>query len=392
MSEKPLGQVVGKSTRPLALVFESRFEGHTLGYARDLAHQTSVAGFEVALALNIQSQTQPEYLQIEENEFNHYWCDSPITNYKSPEGGLLDLQNISELYKELKPEKIIVPSADSIMSAMGTCAESRAIAATLPPMDLIGHWYNAGAFPTGVRSAQSILQNLHEVHRLRRHRMYSCDPFASIGAGRWVFHAGGCRPPRFISLPLGPQYAGNQAEARGMFDLNSERHYVVAVGGISPRKECGILLEAIGRKDWPEDIGVMCMGRIHDSLKSLLNHTRRRFGDRLVVVEDFLSEEEFSAAFVAADAVWSLKRTKGVSSTSLHAAKARRPSIVSKSDASATWLQSRIGPGIQIALDSHSVTRGVAEVMNCPEQTEEQRTFLERMTDPNGFVRILESS
>jgi glycosyltransferase involved in cell wall biosynthesis len=137
---------------------------------------------------------------------------------------------------------------------------------------------------------------------------------------------------RLIPEPVEPRDPMDRQEARRRLSIPSDGRYVALIGGLEPRKGIEELLAALERARLSADDRVLLVGRTTLPIRELLQTRydwlfRQR---RIVVVDRYVSDEEFGAAFFAADVVAvTHPRQVGSSGTLVRAAAAERPVLTS---------------------------------------------------------------
>lgn len=119
--------------------------------------------------------------------------------------------------------------------------------------------------------------------------------------------------------------------ARKKLGIPTDGQYIVAVGGIDKRKGADYLLEAFFNiKDF-KNIKLLLAGKMSMELKELLdNHYQEADKSNLIIFNDYLTEDQFTAAFLAADIIClPYRHSESSSGIAVRAAANRRPMLTS---------------------------------------------------------------
>ncbi len=373
-----------------AMIFESRHAGHTIGFAREFADAFVSAGFDTTLVLNGQARGRPEVEQIvgDAPPFAVAWTEPFEAVFVSAEQGVRELALLAGLAGDARPDRLVVPTGDAIARALPASAEARADEARLPRMDIVLHHISAAQPPKGRASFRRWRSGLAELRALRRHRILACDAYAGFGPGHRAAWPSGASP-EYLPHLLGKRSPWDRAGARAHFGLAPEARVLVSTGDVAHRKGIDKLTAAARHPAWPEDLVLMLAGPVTGAMWPEIEKVRAAHPDRVHVIDRFLTEDEFAAAFVAADIVWAVTPGNlGVSSTFLYAARHGRPAVVAAAHRSARWMCGRIGPGVPTRLDPAPICTAVRKAAECPPQSEKQATFLDRITDSAAYERV----
>jgi hypothetical protein len=373
-----------------AVIFESRYAGHTIGFACEFAEAFAATGFNTTLVLNGHARGRPEVAEVvgDSPPFSLDWTEAFEPVFVSTEQGARELTLLAGLAEAVRPDRLVVPTGDAIARALPASAEARAVEARLPRMDVVLHHIAAAQPPKGRASFRRWRAGLAELRALHRHRILTCDAYAGFGPGHWAAWPSGVAP-KYLPHLLRKRSPWDRTGARAHFDLVPEARVLVSTGDVAHRKGIDRLTAAARHPDWPQDLMLMLAGPVTAAMWPEIEAVRAAHPGRVHVIDRFLAEDEFAAAFVAADIVWAVTPGNlGVSSTFLYAARHGRPAVVAATHRSASWMCGRIGPGVPTALGPAAICAAVRKAAKSPPQTEKQAAFLDRITDSAAHERV----
>ena len=375
---------------PKTIVMETRFAGHTIGFAREMAQAFAKTGSPTHLALNGFARDRPELAADETGakDLGIHWLDPFKPDFASVEQGERELQILTRLAADHAPDRLVVPTGDAIARAVALSAQARTLEARLPRMDIVIHHVAAAYLPTGRSTWKRWRRGLRELGQLRRHRLLTCDAYIGLGSGQWGLRPSGARM-EYLPHILGKRSPFDTAQARAHFDLPDDRQVLVSIGDVAHRKGIDRLIAAAAHPDWPENVLLLLAGPVSSKIRPELEAVQAALPRRIRVIDRFLTDDEFATAFVAADLIWAVTPSNlGVSSTFLYAARHGKTAIVAENHRSARWMCNRIGPGIPTTLDPQPICRAVTQALNAPGQTPGQADFLKQITDTKTYDRI----
>ena len=106
--------------------------------------------------------------------------------------------------------------------------------------------------------------------------------------------------------PVPQQKFFDRAEARRSLGLPEDGRLIVSVGGQNKRKGSDYLLRSFARIVSEEKEYLVFIGRIDETIGQLIEELKRensQFANRLIVRNEFVSEDEFQQAIIASDIV-----------------------------------------------------------------------------------------
>lgn len=378
------------------LVFEAKTIGHCVGFAAGYASAFADAGCEVVFAVSA-SVCRPESphratLDALSNRVQTHGIDTEAIGYRGRAQGELEWQTLTPLIERVRPDRLVVPTADALGDALlseKTSGLPDGLAA-----DLVIHAVDAAIWPSGRRRFVQWSQGLLKLDRMRRiGRVMSCDPYPTLGPGAWPIRAGARRPPVFIAHPLPPISPLDRTAARNLLGWPNDRKLVVALGDIAKRRAAGALIAAAEQSDWPSDAMLVLAGICSDEARAAADTLTPAARDRVLIDDRYLDADEYAAAYQGADLIWAgSPHHRGMSATQWQAAAADRPAIVLDTHRCGRWLCDRIGPGAITSDDPNSIATCVANALPGNPTTKTQISYLKQLTNINSFKKVLLNS
>lgn len=374
------------------VVFEMKTVGHCVGFAAGYAATFAGHGDETILAVAADVPDSPKAESLPAGVAIHP-IHAKSVDYRGAEQGGIERRVLAEVIAELRPERVVVPTADALGDAIANDPTP------IPGLDSLDwrevtfvlHAVEAAAWPGGRSRINLWKKGLRTIKRLGRcGRLLSCDPYATIGPGAWPIRMGLCPPPCFIAHPLPPVCELDRPAARALLDWPDAQRLVVALGDIAPRRGIEPLIRSVARNDWPDDTTLVLAGICTDAARAALDSLDTEARRRVLVLDRYLIAEEYAAAYRAADAIWAgSPHHIGISATQWQAALADRPSVVLDTHRCGTWLSGRIGPGAIARAEPDSIAIAIAKALQSPPQSHAQATYLKRFIDTKQYESVL---
>lgn len=369
------------------LIPEIKHWGHCLGYASDMAATFADAGHEVVLAVSAAAYETPHSEVL--NELPAGVTIKKISenaiNYRSTEQGEMEWKLVTQLTADIEPHWIFVPTADAMLEAMS--AETPDVIDDLRSckIDFVVHAVLAGKWPRGLSTARSYLEGVKKLRLLgRKCRLYTVDPYPSIGPGRFPIKAAGAKIPKYIPFSKAIESKLSQREARAVLNWPLNNKLVVALGDVAPRKAGCELIRAAQESVWPQNTMLVLAGQISSQCKATLRTLGTYARDRIFIDGKYLPALDDIHAYRAADVVWAgTPHHIGMSGTQFFAALSGRPSILLRTHSCGQWLHEKIGPGVVCDQNPTDIARAVNEALLLPSTTERQRAFCLSLLDQN---------
>jgi glycosyltransferase involved in cell wall biosynthesis len=133
--------------------------------------------------------------------------------------------------------------------------------------------------------------------------------------------------------PVSTSINNGKEAARKKLGISITGQYVVAVGGIDKRKGADFLLEAFFKIETNEDIKLLFAGKVSQELKELLDSRYKTLikKEQIIVLNNYLTEDQFTATFLAADIIClPYRHSESSSGIAVRAAAHSRPMLTSK--------------------------------------------------------------
>jgi len=373
-----------------AIVFESRYAGHTIGYASEFAATFAAAGYKTTFVLNGQAKGRPQIEAVLGTDlaYDIAWTEPFEPEFSSATHGEQELTALNDAVSRFAPDRVIIPTGDSIAKALPLSAQARALEAKLPRMQMVLHHIAAAHRPTGWHTLKRWWHGIAELRALKRHRLLTCDAYIGEGPGQWATKPSGVAVD-FLPHILLKKSPFDVAQARAHFGLDPNTKVMVSIGDVAHRKGINHLIAAAEHPNWPAELTLLLAGPVSSKLKPELDRINQELPGRVHVIDRFLSDDEFAAAYVASDIIWSVTPSNmGASSTFMYAALHDRAAIVAQNHPSACWMCDKIGTGIPTTHDPATICETATKALNAPKQTDKQAAFLARITDIAGYERI----
>ena len=271
--------------------------GHRLPYAALVADSFRNGAYEVVLAI-------PDLLQ-DLSESRPYLADDltvdffPVNGTKKPISKALDSVNcLGKLIQKHKPDLVCVPTADGLAPLAFFSSKLPWSPLRKSAIDICLMRGNCRPEASWFKRTQSII-----VWWLTSNgpwkRIQLIDPRA------WF----NCSDRERFGLcpdPVPKQKFFGRVEARKSLGLPETGRLIVSVGGQNKRKGSDYLLRSFALADLKEDEYLVFIGRIDATISSLIDELKlnnSEFANRLIVRDEFVSEDEFQQAIIAADIV-----------------------------------------------------------------------------------------
>lgn len=280
------------------VVAESKWTGHHLFFAREIAEMLADGEHEVVFALPDADAELPKRMI----ELALEGIDGRIELRRSLRGpssgfsrvsdtaGEIEVDALRSILPDLRPDTLVLPSADAIAYHLGRRPDGLVDAESTR---LIMHQPYLGYRGRGWKFAAKRQTMRRRVRRLR----------GSIAAldHRIAESLAGIRPVTLIPGPPAISRPKTREEARKAFDLPMHRRIFLAAGEHSRRKGTDRLLSL-----WPadSDATLFVVGQCSEEVRQVL---RTRKGDveadRIRVLDGVIDNQTYADAFRAADVV-----------------------------------------------------------------------------------------
>lgn len=284
------------------LVFEHclKVTGHRLPYAAEVAKALAETGCEVVLGLPSSVQSFPEASNYLNSTLNVNFYDV-VSEQGSFRQALEAHRCLVQLVKDVEPDYVAIPTADGLALVAGM---------------LHRFW----PFFSGLKAARI------DICLMRGRKLYERRSVKQLVANlKWWFIRQGpwqrilLIDPREWSTvknanakgvflcpdPVPAQKFFQRDEARKTLGLPVDGRLLVSVGAQNIRKGSDYLLEGFSVANLNPNDRLLMFGGISPEIGILIDACRRRSGmeGRIIVRDEFVSEDEFQMAIVAGDAV-----------------------------------------------------------------------------------------
>ena len=312
------------------LIFELSSSGHRFDYAAKLAKGLVDAGYRPILATSAESADS-----------------SPFEVHFAGLSGKIDVADVLDRSRELttfgqaadvltrtleqfRPIRAYVSYGDGLMQTVSLrgLRGQRTIPADVPAEVLTMRATYAYPVPWSRR-----VRAIAGLTLLR-----SCCPWSRVhhldalgfevacrGRGRFA------RVSRQIPEPVEPRQRLSRQQARDELGWPEDRKLVVCAGGLDRRKGVHLLIEAFDSIQGDVDNSALALvGRVAEDLRPAVDGLKQRLGDRLILLNRYVGNDEFLASIAAADLVAvPYPRHVGSSGLLVRAAAAGRPILAS---------------------------------------------------------------
>jgi glycosyltransferase involved in cell wall biosynthesis len=307
------------------LVFESRVEGHHLGYLKAITEELLCAGYRLTLAVN----TSPKPYAKIRAEMGNILERVSIVPANDGSNGRTSIERIAWLFGQAQADFVFFPNLDEIGSAM----MRRAAFGLLPPASLRGRL-------GGIYYRPRFLGDLG----LSPNLWLKAAGFARLLHGAWFSHLLLLDPylharlktrepdkPVFFLPDFFPaEFAADRAAARRQFELPANQRVFLFYGAGYRRKGLALTVKAMLAMGDYTPAFLLCAGKhaanrhVVHGLEQLVSRGRAR------VINRYVSNEEEKQLFAAGDVVLlPYRRHFGSSGILVRAIGAGLPVIVS---------------------------------------------------------------
>gem|GEM_PF-6582026 len=331
------------------VVFEPKFVGHFLGFAKSVAAAYLRFGHEVTLCLSKQAehtlQAQAKLHDLHDEIAVRFVLDVP-KNYdkwscaKSESRALRELLTMSSL----DFDHLSIPSADFLLAGLLLRRGLYRNLFTRCSVDAILHNCHHVYPQHGLKQRLSAIISQLTIEACPRLNLFAVDPYAVSKATRRLAWT------RTV-MPLPHHYhrcldAKSQADARLSLRLPPSGWLVGSAGDLGTRKGTELLIDGFASASLGPNSHLVLLGKQHEVVRKKLNEygTLVESG-RILCCDRFVSDEEFGLFFPAVDLVWAgYPRHIGIASVLLFAADAGRP-VLASNYGCVGWMVDRYGLG-----------------------------------------------
>ncbi|TWU37650.1 D-inositol-3-phosphate glycosyltransferase [Novipirellula aureliae] len=281
------------------LVFEHSFKvgGHRLPYASKTA--SAFEGSDVLVALPSQLSGDESICRYFKHENVHFYEANPTSGALSNaiEAG----RCLVRLVKRVRPDLVVIPTADGLATMLGMmnllklngCLRQINIDACLmkpqigrPTTSMLRNWTNQLKWWITTKGPWQ--------------RLLLIDPLA------WSAVKNSKASRIFLCPdPVPTQFVFDKTEARLALGLPSAGRMIVSVGGQDRRKGTDLLLRAFEVARFADQDRLVLIGKISDEIRPQIQVIQQNsvLANRLIIIDRYISEDEFQQAIIASDLV-----------------------------------------------------------------------------------------
>jgi glycosyltransferase involved in cell wall biosynthesis len=300
------------------------------------------------------------------------------------------LGNLKRSVAEVRPDYLMVPSADSQTLAMAALGH---LGISALPRDLPSEATFHCGYGPAVTSRKQALKEL--VYRTA----YAGSTWTHMNFVNFLYYEDAQRKRRswvaraqLIADPVPRAARLERAAARRLLGIPEEGRYLGLLGGLDQRKAIPELLAAFRAASLGAQDRLLLAGRLDDGFRSLISSEYQDLvsAGRIVLIDRFLTDEELTKGFSALDVVCATYRDfPGLASLMLKGVAAARPVVAQDFGWAAALIRRfRIGHTADIySIDAFAaVLRRALDESDRYRETEAVRRLLE-FHDPENFAR-----
>ena len=314
------------------LVFEPKYIGHYPGFASWTANAFRKAGHTVTLAVPMESRNTTEVEHrihgiIDPAVEVRFCVDLPLSHERwvnaRPEANAL-----ATAIDQFRPDHVVVPSGDFILNGLLVSPSARRAVRRVGGCDLIVHNFFQAYPRQGEKDTFWRMLDKLAVDFAPGMQIHTVDPFATSSDAKRLSYF----RKRVLPLPHPHARSDNttsKLEARAKLGLDPTKRIVAAIGDIGARKGTNLFIDSFTAANTSPETCILLAGRVTRQTRIALNNAARLVRDgRITIRNEFLSDEEFSLSYRAADAYWAgYPRHIGIASSLLFAADRQTPAI-----------------------------------------------------------------
>jgi glycosyltransferase involved in cell wall biosynthesis len=313
------------------LIVEQTYDGgHELNFVRYLVQAFAPLGCEIVVAVPNPAPESPQfktYLSPHQSQFQLEFIPSRDCGTSKWKMIQTDARVFRELIDRVKPDAIYVPTLERMVQSLA--------------------WWLALRSRLSRPHCEALLMGLWAAYGMRRRPFLTrmalrAMPFDVVHysdpvAFEWVLSKVGGkagRRARFIGDPLEPLSLPTRSKACAMLRLPEHKKLIMSIGMQDHRKGVDYLIGACARWQPAEPASIVLAGMLSAQIRQLVtNEYRHLVNDgRLIVLDRYLSNEDFYACFAAGDLIATPYRPQPHSShIALHAAAAGKMVLAANS-------------------------------------------------------------
>lgn len=283
------------------LLYEQFYGGHHFQYLHYLLTSLVDITDEIILAMTEESQKTPAFSALIA-PFSSRINLTPIP-LKSETGikGWIELyRNLHNTVRRTQPDYLLIPTADPLTSRSCLLKLDNLLKAI--PTE-VGIHRGLGRYSVGFR--QSMKEALYR-------QTLACSPWSTIHVVNAVFyetlqsrHNTLSRRIKLLPDPVPPNPRCDKSESRIRLGIPENGRYIGFFGVLNHKKIIDKLLEAFQASKLRTDDRLLLGGMLSKEFQKLVEHSYQNLvrQNRLIVLNRYLSEEEFTLGFSAVDVI-----------------------------------------------------------------------------------------
>jgi hypothetical protein len=284
------------------LIVEQRYDGgHYFNSVRHLIQAFAPLGCEIVLAVPSAALESPQFkihLSPHKSSFQLEFIPSRDDAKSKWRTTRTDAGVFRKLIDRVKPDAVYVPTIELMAQSFA--------------------WWLALRSRLSRPHCEALLLTVPAAYGMSRRRPFfirillRAMPFDVVHyidpvAFDWVLNTVGGeagRRARFIADPVEPLSLPNRAEARAMLRLPQNRKLIMSIGLQDHRKGVDYLIGACARWQPAEPASIVLAGKLSAQISQLVtNELHLVDKGRLIVLDQYLSKEDFYACFAAGDLI-----------------------------------------------------------------------------------------
>jgi len=285
------------------LIVEQRYDGgHYFNSVRHLIHAFAPLGCEIVLAVPSAALESPQFkihLLPHKSSFRLEFIPSRDDAKSKCRTICTDAGVFRKLIDRLKPDAVYVPTIELMAQSFA--------------------WWLALRSTLSRPHCEALLLAVPAAYGISRRRPFFTKillramPFDVVHyidpvAFDWVLSTVGGeagRRARFIADPIEPLSLPTRAEARALLRLPQNQKLIMSIGMQDHRKGVDYLIGACARWQPAEPASIVLAGKLSAQIRQLVTNEYRHLvhKGRLIVLDQYLSKEDFYACFAAGDLI-----------------------------------------------------------------------------------------
>jgi glycosyltransferase involved in cell wall biosynthesis len=283
------------------LLYEQFYGGHHFQYLHYLLTSLIDITDEVILAMTEESQKTPAFSDLIapfSNRINIISIPPKLT--RGITGWIELYRNLHNTVRQTQPDHLFIPTADSLTSR-ACLLKLDSLLKTIPTE--VGIHRGLGQYSVGFR--QAVEEALHR-------QMLACSPWSTIHVVNAAFyetiqsqHNTLSRRVKLLPDPVPPNPRCDKSESRIRLGIPENGRYIGFFGVLDKRRIIDKFLEAFQASTLRTNDRLFFGGRLSKEFQRLVEHNYQNLvkQDRLIILNRYLSEEEFTLGFSAVDVI-----------------------------------------------------------------------------------------